>query len=897
MQKLLKKIVITNTVREVAMELTRLKVNSQNRPCVDETPYFSWVITSNKRNVMQTSYHITVTGPEEVMWDSGVVESDKSIFVEYSGKPLKSLCDYIWTVEVTDNTGERAAASSSFETGFVNKEWTAEWVKSPIPMKKVKPGTGGQNPAEYFRKEFRVQPGVKRARVYATCHGAYQLSMNGIRPDDREFAPEFTVYSKYLCYQTYDVTPLLQEGDNAIGMLVGDGWYNSENFKPRDKKFKAEHAVLFQIKIDYEDGTSEMVRSDGKVKVSESPVRSSDLFAGELYDAQMEQEGWNCPGFDDSRWKAAIPSGKTYANLVAQYGEPVRPVKEVPAVGMTVSPKGETIIDFGQNLAGVLRVKTELPAGAKIVLDHFETLDQYGNYFNNIFHAEKTGHKQSDIYISNGKTAEYIPHFTYHGFRYVRVTCDVPVQPGDFTAIVLSSDNEDLGFFETSHGDINRLYENTRWSQRSNMLSIPTDCPQREKGGWTGDIQIYARTAMLNENVTPFLTRWLRNMTCSQQKNGAIPNVIPLTGIYELLEKLNRFIYHNYEPVGEAGWGDAACIIPWSMYQLTGNIRILKEQYDTMKRWCDYIITTAEKRRGKMKHPKEIDRYLWNTGHQYGEWLIPSQMVNGMDRSSVKRINTSVYCAPIFGWNSCRIMEETAALLGHTAEELYYGDIASRMKSAIQKGLIDEDGRMPLDMMGSYVLALAFDLAPEKKKESIAGHLIRKIEENGDCLDTGFLTTPYLLDALCKIGRIDKAYKILLQTKCPSWLYEVKQGATTIWENYISYNEDGSPIITSLNHYAFGCVDDWMFRKIGGIDMAAPGFKKIVIAPEPDNAFTSVKRTYMSEYGTIGAQWSMTDGNFKIKAEIPCNTTAVVRLPDGSSHEVGSGVYNFECRV
>lgn len=399
---------------------------------------------------------------------------------------------------------------------------------------------------------------------------------------------------------------------------------------------------------------------------------------------------------------------------------------------------------------------------------------------------------------------------------------------------------------------------------------------------------------MLNENVTPFLTRWLRNMTCSQQKNGAIPNVIPLTGIYELLEKLNRIVYRNFEPVGEAGWGDAACIVPWSMYQLTGNIRILREQYDTMKKWCDYIINTAKKRRGKMKHPKEIDQYLWNTGHQYGEWLIPSQTVDGADQSAAKPVNTSAYCAPIFGWNSCRIMADTAALLGHTSDELYYDDIASRMKSAIQKGLIDDDGKMPLDFMGSYVLAIAFDLAPERKKESIAGHLIRKIEENGDCLDTGFLTTPYLLDALCKIGRMDKAYKVLLQTKCPSWLYEVNQGATTIWENYISYKEDGSPVMTSLNHYAFGCVDDWMFRKISGIDMAAPGFKKIVIAPEPDNAFTSAKRTYMSEYGEIAVGWSMDKGKFKLKVKIPCNTTAVVKMPDGRLYKVGSGMYQFE---
>ena len=330
---------------------------------------------------------------------------------------------------------------------------------------------------------------------------------------------------------------------------------------------------------------------------------------------------------------------------------------------------------------------------------------------------------------------------------------------------------------------------------------------------------------------------------------------------------------------------------------MTGNVRILREQYDTMKRWCDYIITTAKKRRGKMKLPKEIDQYLWNTGHQYGEWLIPSQTVDGVDRTNANHIDTAAYCAPIFGWNSCKIIADTAALLGHKADERYYRGIASKMKTAIQKGLIAEDGKMPFDMMGGYVLAIAFDLVPESRKKSMAGHLIRKIEENGGCLDTGFLATPYLLDAICKTGRVDQAYQLLLQTKCPSWLYEVNQGATTIWENYIAYKEDGTPVMTSLNHYAFGCVDDWMFRKISGIQPAAPGFKEIVIAPELNDAFTNAKRAYMSEYGKIATAWDLKDGKFHIEVDIPCNTTAVVNLPDGSSYKIGSGSYTFDCDV
>ena len=386
------------------MELIRLKVNSQYRPCVDEAPYFSWVITSDEKNVMQTSYHITVKNMDEVMWDSGMVESDKSIFVEYSGKPLQSLSDYNWTVEVTVNNGEKAAASSSFETGFMKKEWTAEWVKSPFPMKKVKPGTGGQNPAEYFRKEFGVRDGIKRARVYATCHGAYQLSMNGMRPDDREFAPEFTVYSKYLCYQTYDVTPFLREGGNVIGMLVGDGWYDSANFKPRSRKFKAEHSVLFQIKIDYEDGTSEMVLSDDAVKVSESPVRSSDLFAGELYDARMEQENWNCCGFDDSSWKAGIPCITINTDLAAS--------KRIAYVGSDYYKCGQTAAGLLVRLSERVPVFYALGNHEYKMLLNPETEIFYSNY-------EKLLTSAGICFLHNEHTSVQLKgnDFVFHGLE------------------------------------------------------------------------------------------------------------------------------------------------------------------------------------------------------------------------------------------------------------------------------------------------------------------------------------------------------------------------------------------------------------------------------------------------------------------------------------------------
>ena len=870
---------------------------SQYRPCVDEAPYFSWVITSDEKNVMQTSYHITVKNMDEVMWDSGMVESDKSIFVEYSGKPLQSLSDYNWTVEVTVNNGEKAAASSSFETGFMKKEWTAEWVKSPFPMKKVKPGTGGQNPAEYFRKEFDARDGIKRARVYATCHGAYQLSMNGMRPDDREFAPEFTVYSKYLCYQTYDVTPFLREGGNVIGMLVGDGWYDSANFKPRSRKFKAEHSVLFQIKIDYEDGTSEMVLSDDTVKVSESPIRSSDLFAGELYDARMEQENWNCCGFDDSSWKTGIPCGKIYVNLVAQYGEPVRPVKEVPAVGMTVSPKGETIIDFGQNLAGVLRVKSKLPAGTKMVLDHFETLDQYGNYFNNIFMSEKTGHKQSDIYISNGKFTEYIPHFTYHGFRYVRVTGGADWKKEDFTALAISTENEVTGNFQCSDEQINQLQSNIYWSQRSNNITIPTDCPTREKAGWTGDVVVYGATALYNQNMTAFYEDWLRSIRLDQLENGYVLGTVP---------QIRNYVQQG--DTGSLGWGDVILTLPLQLYQLYGDKEVLQANYEAMEEWMQSMERAAHELPSEAvpyggsqteqncdERSLENQRYLINTGFHFGDWIIPS-VVNeeGFTDGPASAFLTMNYVGSSLLAADADMFSEISELVGNMENAEKYCAYANRVRQAFEEEYVSEDGKLGQEMQGNYILALRHHMVSPEKEPLLAERLNELVVKNGFRLDTGFMATPHILDILCQYGYADTAWKVLLQKQCPSWLYEVEQGATTVWENWDAVRPDGKLAGCSFNHYAFGCVGDFLYRKVLGIQNTGIGYDKILIAPEYDCPFKWAEGTYHSVNGNIELRWEKNKNQVKVSGRIPANTSACLKLPDGTEKELGNGWFEVK---
>jgi alpha-L-rhamnosidase len=891
------------------MKIIGLKTLHMTDPLgIGSNPYFSWRMESPDQNVMQTAYQVVVKHENGTsVWDTGKIQSEKSSFIEYEGNPLISSARYEWTAKVWDNKGNAESASAWFETALLAKsDWKAEWAESTLPSAERKNGFGNQPPATLFRKGFTLKGKVTKARLYATCHGVYRLTINGIRPDDREFAPEYTVYEKQLCYQTYDVTAILQEGANALGMYVGDGWYCCANTKPQTKDFKQVHAVLFQLEVEYADGGRDLILSDENVKTAYGSVLSSDLYAGEKYDANLEMEGWDKPGFDDAEWTKANIAGYGYQNLTAQLGQPVRPIMTLSPSKVYTSPKGEKIVDFGQIIAGRVRMHVKAPKDTEITLDLFEAPDKEGNYYNNIMAMDMSGKasEQKDVFISNGEEHIFEPMFTFHGFRYARVTGLDDVNAKDFTAVALSSEKDNVGTFESSNPLLNRLYENTRWSQRSNMLSIPTDCPQREKAGWTGDIQIYAPTALLNEDVTPFLSRWMTNLSLDQDDNGAIPMIVPYTGIYPALAKAQDEAFGNAGSKGMsgiAGWSDAAVLVPYVMYQMTGNKAILRQQYESMKRWCDYIIHTAKTQRGKNKNiPEEIDQYLWNTGFHFGEWLIPSRVKDGyvsMEQMMALALEESEYIAPIFGWQTISDMADISRILDQQEDEKYYGEIAEKIKDAIQKGVMDQDGNMPVDVMGAYLLPVYFDLVPEKFKKKYADKIIRMIEDNGDCLDTGFLGTPYILDTLCKIGRQDIAYKLLYQDQCPSWLYEVKQGATTIWESWFAFTPDGTPLAMSLNHYAFGCVDDWMFRMITGINKTRPGFKHILIQPEPDSSLSYAKRTFTSEYGDIVSHWERRNGKFILQVVIPCNTTATVVMPNGEKYDVGSGAYSYECSL
>ena len=865
---------------------------------IDGKPFFSWKMESDKKDTIQTAYRLCVRNGEEVLWDTGEIPSRESAYVEYEGQDLLSSTEYTWQVSVKDNYGSLAEAESTFETALLHStDWEAQWAESQLATSKRKLKHGGQPPATMFRRSFEVGGEVKKARLYATAHGIYQTFLNGIRPDQREFAPEFTVYRKMLCYQTYDVTKLLKNGENVIGFYVGDGWYACQQTKPPVKSPVPRHGVLFQLLIEYMDGKTEIICSDGQTKTSYGEVCYSDLFLGERQDARLKKDGWKEPGYDDSKWEYATERSNDLSLLEPQMDEGVYPVKLLSAEKIFLTPKGERVIDFGQNMAGRVRLRVDLPSGSEVFLDHFETLDQNGNCFNNLT-TSKSEDMQRDAFVSDGTETIFEPKFTFHGFRYVRIQGYDKVQPEDIQAVVLTSQKRNLGTFSCSDERLNRLYENTRWSQYSNMLSIPTDCPQREKAGWTGDIALYIRTALLNEDVNMFLSRWLKNVEHDQGKNGAVPMLVPFGGYYPIVAKAASAAFGNptSDAVGIAGWGDAAVIVPWQIYQITGNRQILKQQYRSMKRWCDYVIREAGKHGKAGKNiPKEWDEYLWNTGFHYGEWLIPSMSQNGYGMDTIRSCKQSLrYIAPLFGWQSVQMLSDTAKLLGKDEDYHYYQKVADRMKQAIEKYVIGEDGCMPAELMGAYVLPVSFGMVREELKDTFAQKLTKMIRDNGGCLDTGFLATPYLLDALCKLGYENLAYDLLFQTKCPSWLYEVENGATTIWESWYGYREDGTPNDVSLNHYAFGCVDEWIFEHICGIRPDMPGFRHFLLQPDFDERLTRASRSYETVCGEIKTDWERQGDHALVHLTVPCNVTTTVKLPGIAPQEVGSGSYTWD---
>ncbi len=895
------------------MVLLDLKCNYETEPKgIEGTPVFSWKYTSEQKSTLQTAYQLWIYDTTKLVYDSGKIQGKENVCVEATGFQVLPDSCYEWKVHIWDNHGEETEAGSYFEGAI--SQWKAKWIEPENggigyepPISVVTAAILGKKPkgkpeermmpVTMIRKVFEAKDQIKKARIYATAHGIYQLLLNGMAMDERRFAPEYSSYQKCLFYQIYDVTDKLQAGKNAIGVLLADGWWGGRcGMGGECQLYGSTRGFLMQLELEYTSGEKEIIISDNSFHWSDQGhIRYSDLFIGEMQDMRFyeKSKSFSCAVYaEDKEWSPVAQKDYGYQELTPQIAGKVVPFQEFKPT-LVKNPKNEIVLDFGQNFAGIVRAKIQAPKGTVVTLEHAEVLDKKGNYFNNILGVNKN---QCDVFIcSDAREDIFEPQFTFHGFRYVRVTGLSSVNPEDFTGIALTTEMKNLAEFSCSNSKLNQLYQNSRWSGWANMISIPTDCPQREKAGWTGDIQIFSPTAAYHQDMDPFLRRWMKSVAAEQFLDGQIPPIVPYTRSYQ---KIMQGVFHGEN---SCGWSDSCIIVPYVMYQMYQDKRILAEYYLVMKNWFAYIKNEAEtkvsKTFEKKKHrtAREIEnqKYLWNTGFHFGDWLVPSYQ--GKDTTKLKKVEP-LFAAMYYAYDA-KLMAEVAEILGEKEEAEQYQKLFQRIRQAFMETYVSDDGSIILNTQGAYVCALWFDLIPEELIQKAGSHLEELIKKNGNCLDTGFLATPLLLDVLMKIGKKDLAYQLLYQEQCPSWFYEIDRGATTIWECWDGIKPNGKVGNMSYNHYAFGCVSDFMNRMIIGIRKEAVGYERILIKPEPDETLTWAKGSYECIYGRITCSWKKEADRFLLEAEIPCGTTATIVLPNQEQHVVGSGSYQYEIKL
>lgn len=864
------KIRITNYYPEVQIKMMKVKKirceYKENPLGIDVLqPRISWQLESDLRSTLQTAYRLQVSKNaiflSDMVWDSGEIASEQSTHIEYKGIALESRERYYFRVQIWDDKGNTSEWSETcfWEMGLLSsKEWTAHWITTVEDLGSSKPG-----PCPMFRKVFEVVGKVKSARIYATSLGLYELNLNGSRLGDALFTPGWTSYNKRLQYQVYDVTEQLKVNKNAIGVVLGDGWYRG--YLAWDEKrnvYGEKLAALIQLHIQYEDGREETIVSDNAWKTSSGPILMSDIYMGETYDARLDKGGWSEAGYDDRDWQAAAILEHTKEALVAQENVPVRVINEIKPIELLTTPEGDTVLDFGQNMVGWVRFKIKAQAGTVVTLQHAEVLDRDGNfYIENLREA-----KQNIQYTTSGLGEEtYEPHFSFQGFRYVKIIGFPGIlKLEDFTGRVIHSDMEPTGSFNCSDELVNQLQHNIEWGQKGNFLDVPTDCPQRnERLGWTGDAQVFIRTSCFNMNVAPFFTKWVRDLKADQTAEKGVPFVIP--------NALGNTDFSS------SAWGDAAVICPWTLYLCYGDKRILEEQYDSMKAWVEYIRKQGD------------NEYLWNTGFHFGDWL-------GLDAKEGDYVGATAkdFIATAFYAYSTKLLMKTAEIINNSTDVEIYSRLYTKIVDNFRKEFVTTNGRLAVPTQTAHVLALMFDLVDKKDRARVVKTLAEYLEENKVHLTTGFVGTPYLCDVLSENGYLDMAYKLLLQKDYPSWLYQITKGATTIWEHWDGIKEDGSfwsKDMNSFNHYAYGAIGDWMYRVVAGIDLDSenPGYKHIHIKPQPGQGITFAEAKLESMFGEIKSAWVKNAEGMEININIPSNTTATVVLPDAKVQNVFEG--------
>jgi alpha-L-rhamnosidase len=714
-------------------------------------------------------------------------------------------------------------------------------------------------PSPFLRREFRIQKPVRRATLYVTALGLYELRLDGRKVGVELFRPGWTDYRRRVYYQAYDVTSALRPGSHALGAILADGWAcGYVGLGGRDRYGVGRPRLLAQLNLTYADGSSEKIATDGSWKAAYGPIQEADLLMGETYDARRELTGWDRSGFSDSSWQAVTTHAAWPARIEAYPGVPVRKMLELKPRAVTEPQPGVFVYDLGQNMVGWARLAARGPAGTSIRLRFAEVLNPDGT----LYTTNLRGARCIDTYTLKGGAREvWEPRFTFHGFRYVEVTGYPGRPPLDaITGVVTYSDTPGTGAFTCSSEMVNQLQQNIVWGQRGNFLEVPTDCPQRdERLGWTGDIQAFVRTAANNMDVAAFLTKWMVDLEDAQRPDGAFTDVAPYVAA----------------GAGTAAWGDAGVVVPWTLYQVYGDRRIIERHYDAMARWIDYL----EKNSNGLLRP----------ARGYGDWVAAGPPTP-----------TDVIATAYFAY-STSLLAKMARAIGRDDDAANYDALFGRIRTAFNGAYVAADGRVKGNTQTAYLLALHMDLLPPELRPAALGHLVADIEGRGWHLATGFVGTEYLLPVLTRFGRSDAAYRLLLQESYPSWGYTVRNGATTIWERWDGIrpaadrrqasDQFQDPGMNSFNHYAFGCVGEWLFAAVAGIDTdpRQVGFQQIVVRPRPGNGLTWARASYDSIRGRIASSWKQEGDQLAVDVTLPANTTALIYLPASSADAVTEG--------
>ena len=851
------------------------------------SPRLSWKLEGSKglNDLKQTSYEIIVASeksklnPESAdVWKSGEVHMGSSYGIQVPIKGqmgvttrgtlttkvstgLYPFHQYFWSVRVTDQDGKVSdwSPATEFATGPMKPEdWTADWIGfDKLRDNTPKVGEHILPPPAFLRQRFLVTKSVKRAVLHCSAFGMAEFHINGKKVGNEYFMPGWTDYEKRVYYHSYDITKSLHRGENAVGAILGDGWYTGYVGFGANRDHYGKHTrVIAQLEIEYSDGSRVSVPTNRSWKASAGPIAYSDFLMGEQFDAREEQKDWVTAKFDDSKWEPVVTGAVSKGKLEAFPSNPVRAYEVVKPISLSEPKPGVYVYNLGQNLAGFVRLKINGDRGQKIVIRHAERL----NPDNTVYTTNLRSAVATDTYICKGGGTEvWEPKFTFHGFQYVEVT-GLNSKPGMdlIEGIAISSDTQIGGHLETSDSMLNKLVKNAYWTQRMNFIDIPTDCPQRdERLGWTGDAQAFIRTACMVTDVQPFFTKWLTDLDDGQRTDGQYPMVAPV------------------KVAGDDGgpaWADAGVICPWTIYDVYGDKQLLAKHNPNMKRFIEFCRKRSTE---DLMPPAKF--------HCFGDWV-----------SINANTPTDVIFLAYFAYSS-HLVAESARALGHTAEAAEYDALCTKLKDNFNKHYVDENGTVKGDTQCSYVLAFAFDLLHDDIKEKAKAQFIHSIESRKWLLSTGFVGTRDIMNALTKIGRNDIALRLLHNTDFPSWGFSIKNGATSIWERWDGWTPEKGfqdPGMNSFAHYAFGAVVGWMYREIGGINNASAGFNQIQIKPLFDPKLDWVKSSYDSVHGPIKVSWKKSGSGYSVGVDVPPNTTAVIWLGD-EKITVGSGHHEF----